>query len=246
MRFANLPLVEVACRFSYREPLPVGLTFFSDLADALRTRGFGTLNDLQRIEEVPGLVLAPEIRIGTPMPASGASYTGKPQGVSLNFQRHVVSVRWNGEGGSSQYPGFVGGILPSCQAAFEAIDSVVAGRSHPDVGNMYYVNRIPVDADFTWSEIERLLSIGTIPLAQSSMLVHGLNLNVRRKDGVDYRVEIELIDQESEQRAMVLVNTAGSGIGPNDDPLRKTESLHSVLIEEFEKMLTEEAVSRWR
>jgi uncharacterized protein (TIGR04255 family) len=247
LEFENLPLVEVALRFSLLKPLPVTLEFISDLFEELRS-DFSRLGDLTTIEHPPGK--PPGITLESRGRVHGARFSRSTDGITLSVQADLLIVRWNQDLNSAtgRYPGFQRALLPAYETLVKSLEKLLGqGFVQVPVLNMSYVNFVLREAPITWGHVSTLLRLDIPPALVTASRIRSFDAAVQFDD-VDYVLSIREVDAEDQVRptGFILTNVAGCRVLNPNDILPRLRNVHNVLVRKFADLLTDQAAAEWK
>jgi uncharacterized protein (TIGR04255 family) len=131
LKYDNLPLFEVAIRFSLTPPLPFSTLFVHDLLDVLK-------DEAQAIEDVQAEI--PPGLTGTITPTA-IRLVGLDLGRSITLHPNLIAVRWVGKT-SKTYPGFAS-LRATLVMVADKIAELLGEPPSIAVANMFGSRRLP-------------------------------------------------------------------------------------------------------
>ena len=230
-RFGNLPLEMVAARFAADGPQPFSIEFLIDLAGQIKERG-----RKERITE------APEEEFGDPIhllrqPFQVLFRIEKKEGVAIVVSSLGVAVFW--KAGIHGYPRYER-LSAAAEEFFADVRLVVPSGLRFRSCELEYAVRAPLEEGegVAWA-IEREYRPSPAPPA----VVRGFNATYSFGE-VAYALSCGQTDAEPNT---LVLDTSGYVRALNErDPLDVLDTIHSKMIEEFPKMLTQEAKAKWQ
>ncbi|MGH8520290.1 MAG: hypothetical protein ACREU9_02350 [Gammaproteobacteria bacterium] len=245
LEFANLPLVEVAVRATFSQPLELKFAIINRVAERLRP-DFPILAEPERFELPPGVSGQVEFGPGTLV---GAIYSGNQHGIIITVQSQVIVARWlkQVQPSAPAYPRY-SALRDALWQAFDALTDASNGARPPIVvTNMSYVNfwamspSEPVLAKY-FSELVHVRA------AVNSQALHKLEASWRERDDVDLRFTLEQVTAKMEERDVEgfrLTTAAGQRLAASANPQEKLDFLHDRLQIFFREVLSEHAKTEW-
>jgi len=243
--FGNLPLVEVALRASFSQPLELTFSRINEIFAKLKDI-FPHVTEPQTIEAAPGV--SSEMAIG-PGRITGVAFSGDPSGRSVTLQSHVAVVRWLKQfiGNPPEYPRFpvmrdaLWSVIGAAQDAYrlEAIPIPVV--------NMSYVNFIQV------TDYSRVLEDYFSPLVRVGALaradeVRKVDLAWREAD-LDLRFRLEKVQATLGKETLDgcrLTTVAGTHVPADGGDARESLDLvHNRLQVFFRDVISDQAKKEW-
>lgn len=240
--FGSLPLVEVAVRITFSQPLELKFATINHVAEKLQ-RDFPTLAEPQVFEIPPGISAQVELGPGTLV---GAIYSGNPHGIIVTVQAQLVVARWlkQVQSNAPDYPRY-----PALRGAlWQAIDALTEATNESPlpiaVSNMSYVNFLtmspsePVLATY----FSELVHVRAVLHAQS---LHKVEASWREPDDVDLRFMLEQVTAKDDVEGFRLTTAAGQRLAAEASPRDRLDALHTRLQAFFHDVLSEHAKKEW-
>ena len=243
--FANLPLVEVAVRAAFSQPVELKFAIINQVAERLRS-DFPILAEPERFEVPPGV--SGEVRIG-PLNLVGAIYSGNQHGIIITVQSQLIVARWlkQVQPSAPPYPRY-SALRDALWQAFDALVDACNGACPPiAVTNMSYVNFL------TMSPSEPVLAkyfseLVHVRAAENSQALYKLEASWRERDDVDLRFTLEQVTAKMDERDVEgfrLTTAAGQRLAASANPQETLDSLHDRLQIFFRDVLSEHAKTEW-
>lgn len=234
-QFGNLPLEMVAARFAADGPQPFSVEFLIDLAGQIAAGG-----RQERITE------APEEEFDDPFhilrqPFQIPFRIEKERGVAIVVSSLGVAVFWKVGAGTHEYPRYEG-LRAATEEFLADVRLVIPNGLQFRSCELEYAVRAPLNKGeregVAWA-IGREYRPSPAPPA----VVRGFNATYSF-GSVDYALSCGQTDAEPDT---LVLDTSGHVRALNKrDPLDVLDTIHSTMIKEFPKMLTQEAKAKWQ
>ena len=241
LHFNNLPLIESAVRLTLDPTLPIKVTLATQVYQHVAEQ-YPALEDMLNFEQPPGLdanVFAKDFA-----PLMGFRTVNLHKGLSLTFQKRLISSRWSANQLNPRYAGFES-LIEGLELGVDALQKAGVPALHTIVANMVYHDFIEGDS----SSIDRLLNLAApvyaFAEAQSKQrLVASWQEDTEIDITIDLR-EAKLSRGEVEIAGYQIATIAGTRKLDPKNPIEALWRLHDRLQYLFLDLLTDAAKEEW-
>lgn len=243
LRFRNLPLVEVAVRFTFDDPLRLGLAEAKRSYEFL-SEAFPSLEDVPGFEAPPGLK---SLKIESPSALFGFRLSNSAKGTSLTFQHQLIASRWADNMLHPKYVGFEV-LEDGMRKAMTCLQESNVQLTPVSVANMVYVNFVAADQGTSEELGKYLLGLPQTSRFTEATDVHQLLVSWREHDDVDMTLDVKGATRtigDTKETGFRLATAAGLRFDPKNEPFDIVTCLHDRLQQLFAEVLTDNAKELW-
>lgn len=241
LRFSNLPLLEAAVRLSLDPPIDIGVRTSNGIYPHVAER-YPALEDASNFEPPPGIEASVFVNDLTSF--VGFRSTNVNTGLSLTFQRRLLSSRWSINPLEPRYSGFES-LLDGLELGLGGLLKAGVPAPVPIVANMVYVDFIAGDS----SAIDRFLKLGApMDAFAQSKTKQRLVVAWQEDSAIDLNVDLQAANLNLGEEPVPGYQISTSAGIRDFDPEKPTEALwrlHDRLQLLFLELMTDDAKTEW-